>query len=320
MYRSILVPLDGSPLSEHAIPAASDLARRSGALLRLVHAHVLYTAAPIYIEGMPVIDEQMHSLGEAHERAYLEGIRDRLVTETDLRITIAVLDAADADVRDQTIPQLLARYAATTDTDLIVMTTHGRGGLARFWLGSVADALVRTSSVPLLLIRPDEDTSPMEHRPAFRQILIALDGSASAEQILEPAQRLGELTQAAYTLLHVVEPHTLISSGTFTAPTDFAAEDTQQHQMEAQRYLERIAGSLRATGVSVGVDVRVGDQVAAAILNAAREQRVDLLAIATHGRSGLARLLLGSVADKLVRGATLPVLLWRPQTPQVRDE
>jgi nucleotide-binding universal stress UspA family protein len=284
MYRSILVPLDGSPVSEHALPVASDLARRSGALLRLVHVHVLYTAAPIYVEGLPVIDEQMHSLGKAHERAYLERMRDWLLAETDLQITIAVLDPADTDVRDQSIPQMLANYAATTNTDLIVMTTHGRGGLARLWLGSVADALVRTSLVPLLLVRPDGDIMPVAHPPQFRQILIPLDGSAVAEQILEPVRTFGSLTQAEYTLLHVAEPHTLIRSGPFTAPTDFDAEDTQQRQIDARRYLERIAQSLRAADVTVGIDVRVAEQVATAILNAAHERRVDLLAIATRSR------------------------------------
>lgn len=130
MYRSILVPLDGSSASEHSLPVACALARRAGALLRLVHVHVAYTAAPIYVEGLPVIDEQLHSLGKAHERAYLEGAQDRLVDEgeADLRIVTAVLDPAEMDVRDQTVAQLLASYAATTDTDLIVMTTHGRGG------------------------------------------------------------------------------------------------------------------------------------------------------------------------------------------------
>jgi nucleotide-binding universal stress UspA family protein len=188
MYRSILVPLDGSPVSEHALLVACDLARRSGALLRLAHVHVMYIAAPIYVEGLPVIDEQVHSLGKAHERAYLERIHTRLLGEgdSDLRIAIAVLDLADTDVRDQTVAQMLASYAATTDTDLIVMTTHGRGGLARVRLGSVADALVRTSPIPLLLVRPDRATMLLEHPAAFRQILIALDGSAVAEQILNP--------------------------------------------------------------------------------------------------------------------------------------
>jgi len=293
MYRSILVPLDGSPLSEHALSVACELARRSGALLRLVHVHVVYTAAPIYVEGMPVIDEQMHSLGKAHEHTYLERIRDRLIGESELPITIAVLDPTDADVHEQTIPQMLANYAATTDTDLTVMTTHGRGGLARFWLGSVADTLARTSPTPIFLVRPDGGTMLAEHAPAFRQILIPLDGSALAEQILEPARTLGRLMQTEFTLLHVVEPRTLIRSAPFTTPTDFDAEDTQRAQKEAQRYLERVAQSLLAADVTANIEVRVGDEVALAILDEARERRVDLLAIATHGRSGLTRLLLG---------------------------
>jgi nucleotide-binding universal stress UspA family protein len=321
MYRSILVPLDGSPVSEHALLVACDLARRSSALLRLAHVHVRYTATPIYVEGLPVIDEQMHSLGKAHARAYLEHIRDRLAGEDEskLQIAVAVLDPADTDVRDQTISQMLASYVATTDTDLIVMTTHGRGGLARVWLGSVADALVRTSPSPLLLVRPDQTTMPAEHPAAFRRILIALDGLANAEQVLAPARILGRLTQAKYTLLQVVEPHTFVRSGPFTAPTDFDAEDTQRRQAEAKRYLERIAEVVESDGATVHIDVRVADQVAAAILDAAREQHVDLIAIATHGRSGLARLLLGGVADKVVRGTTLPVLLYRPQAAHVAD-
>jgi nucleotide-binding universal stress UspA family protein len=322
MYHSILVPLDGSPVSEQALPVAYDLARRSGALLRLVHVHVGYTAAPIYVEGIPVVDEQLHSLAKAHALAYLERVRDRLVDEgeADLRVAPVVLDPAEAVIRDQTVPEMLARYAATTDTDLIVMTTHGRGRLARFWLGSVADALVHTSSVPILLVRPDGDTAPVEHPPAFRQILIALDGSAAAEQLLAPARTLGDMTQAAYTLLQVVEPHTLLRSGPFTTPTDFDAEDTQRRMAEAQRYLEGIAQALRSDGVAVRVDVRVAEQVAAAILDAAADQHVDLVAIATHGQSGIARLLLGSVADKVVRGARLPVLLYRPQAPYERSD
>jgi len=313
MYRSILVPLDGSTVSEHAIPVAYDLARRSGALLRLVHVHVGHTATPIYVEGLPVIDEQLHSLGKVHERAYLEYIQNQLVAEADLQIATALLDPTDMDVRDQTIAQMLVSYAATTATDLIVMTTHGRGGLARVWLGSVADELVHTSLIPLLLVHPDRATMPAEHPAAFQRILIALDGSAMAEQLLEPERTLGGVTQAGYILLHVVEPHTLIRSAPFTAPTDFDAEDTQRRQAEIQRYLEGIARALRSDGVTVHVDVRVAEQVATAILDAAREQHVDLIAIVTHARSGLARLLLGSVADKVVRGATLPVLLYRPQ-------
>ena len=194
MYRSILVPLDGSPLSEYALPAACDIARRSGAALRLVHVHMRATSNPIYVEGLPMIDERLQSLGKDHERAYLERVRDRISAEQGLRVTIALHDLASEAGRDPSIADALAADAAATDTDLIVMTTHGRGGLARFWLGSVADTLIHVSSVPVLSLRPDELAPPIEHPPVFRHILIPLDGSALAEQILEPTLTLGDLT------------------------------------------------------------------------------------------------------------------------------
>jgi len=313
MYRSILVPLDGSPLSEYALPVASDIARRSGAALRLVHVHMPATPAPIYVEGLPVIDERLQSLGKDHERAYLERIRSRIIAEQDLSVTIAVLDPGSEAGRDATIPDVLVADASATSTDLIVMTTHGRGGLARFWLGSVADALVRVSRVPILSLRPGEPIPPIDHPPVFRHILIPLDGSALAEQILEPALALGDLMQAAYTLLHVVELFVLPSDASSLYALHLDAQMTQAVQAERQRYLDDLAQRLRAGGRQVQTQTLLAPQAAMAILDAAQTHGADLVALATHGRSGLARLLIGSVADKVRRGADMPVLLYRPQ-------
>lgn len=310
MYRSILVPLDGALISEQSLPIACELARRSGALLRLVHVHQVASAAPISMEGLPVIDQQMHSLSKAHERAYLEYIHDRLATTFDLPIAIAVLDPDDQAIHDQSVPTMLAQYADATNTDLMVMTTHGRGGIARLWLGSVADELIHQSTLPLLLIRPQQDLKAVADLASIRQILIALDGSEIAEQILVHARIIGELADAAYTLLHVVEPHTRL----FSTPIQIDAEvQGSQQQSLAQHYLDHKAWPFRAAGAQVQIDVRMADQVAAAILAAACDHHADLIAIATHGNRGLSRLLLGSVADKVVRGTTLPVLLYRPQ-------
>lgn len=312
MYRSILVPLDGSLLSEQSLPLACELARRSGALLRLAYVHQAVNADPISIAGMPVIDQQMHSLGKAHEHAYLEYLHDRLATTFDLPIAIAVLDAAestDQTNHDRSVPQMLAQYAAATTTDLIVMTTHGRGGIARLWLGSVADQLVHLSTLPLLLVRPQQNLKAVADLASIHQILIALDGTESAEHILLSARTLGELTHAEYTLLHVVEPHTRL----FSTPIDVEMHSSQQQQALAQRYLDHKAWPFRAAGAHVQIDVRMAEQVAVAILEGACEHHADLIAIATHGNRGIARLLLGSVADKVLRGTTLPVLLCRPQ-------
>jgi nucleotide-binding universal stress UspA family protein len=117
---------------------------------------------------------------------------------------------------------------------------------------------------------------------------------------------------ATYTLLRVVKPVTLFHSAPFTTPTDLDPDATMQHQMEAQCYLQAIATRLQAHQLDVRIQVMVAQQPAAAILEYARDNAADLIALATHGRGGAVRLLLGSVADKIVRGASTPVLLYRP--------
>ena len=309
MYRSIMVPLDGSAFGEHALPLALTIAQRSGAVVRLVHVHA--ASELVYmIGGAPMAEELSEVPDREAELAYLDNLTQRLVSSWGVDVISTLLDGP---------PTLALRdYAVEHAASLVVMSTHGRRLVSRFWLGSVADALARSSAVPILLVRSDQATE-QGHAPDVRKILVALDGSTLAEQILEPARMLGDLSGASYTLLHVVEPHLLFRSAPFTTPTDFDADDTQRRQVEAKRDLERVAGRLRAAGATVSVDVRVAEPVAPAILDAARDQNVDLVAIATLGRSGLARFLLGSVADKVVRGAPVPVLLYRPQAPRLED-
>ena len=142
--RTILIPLDGSPLGEQALPIGRVLAQRAGAAVHLVHVRNPYQ--PFYVqEGVPVVDEQLRPLRELHERTYLERVRARLQEEAGVEVQVALLEGPTA--------QTLSAYANTTGSDLIIMTTHGYGGFERFWLGSVADALVRMSGVPVLLRR-----------------------------------------------------------------------------------------------------------------------------------------------------------------------
>lgn len=311
MYRTILVPLDGSPLSEEALPAACDIARRSGATLHLCHVTTRTAIAPISVEGLPVIDEHLHSLGSLHDRAYLEQIRDRLMSEHDIPITVAVLDPHATPDHDQPVPCLIARHAMASGAELIVMTTHGRGGLSRFWLGSVADVLVRLSPAPLLLLRTPEGESAAGRPLRVRRILIPLDGSTRSESIVAHALSLGRVLEAELTLLRVVVPAVLGPAAPFTTPTDFDPERTRRDEAAAQRYLDALTQRLEAAGVAVRTRVVVADQVAPTILEACERGGSDLIAMATAGRSGLKRLLIGSVADKVLRRADVPLLLHR---------
>lgn len=312
MYRSILVPLDGSPLSEYPLPVACDIARRSGATLRLVHVHMRTRPARIRNKGRPVVDGHLQSSDKTCALAYLERIRDGLAGEHDFPITVAVLDPIEAGVPNQSIPGVLATHAAKTETDLIVMTTHGPSGPAHSWFGSVADALIRTSPVPVLLLRPN--TGVLESHPprALERILIPLDGSTQSEAIVEHVLALGQLQQFEYTLLQVVAPFILGVTAPFITPTDSDPERTRQLQTEAQHELDRVARRLRATGARVRTRIPISEHVAAAILEESRQHSIDLIAMSTTERGRLARLLTGSVTDKVLRHAEIPLLIYRP--------
>jgi nucleotide-binding universal stress UspA family protein len=167
----------------------------------------------------------------------------------------------------------------------------------------VADELIRRALIPVLLVRPGEKAPGILPEPVLDNILIPLDGSALAEQALEPALDLARLMEARCSLLRVVESGSSPGDRGPGGPPDGA---------QAEAYLGRVAGRLREQGVPVRTRVVVARHAAEAILEEAEAQASNLIALATHGRAGLKRLLPGSVADKLVRGAASPVLVYRP--------
>jgi len=303
MYRTILVPLDGSPFAEHALPLALNLARRAGAALRLVH--VYSPTALVYPELYPVDGDSFECEIKTGQRIYLEGVVRRIA---EVALVPTTFDILEGDVAP-TIQQEAARINA----DLVVMTTHGRGQVARFWLGSVADRLIRDLPAPLLLMQPTDDEIDWKRDPLLRHILVPLDGSALAEQIVEPAVALGSLAEADYTLVRVIAPpppaHREDSDPTRAERRRLQHEKLQK---EAQQYLDHVGSRLQERSLQVATTVASGSSPAAAILHRAVQPKVDLIALATHGRSAVARMVLGSVADKVIRGSTLPVLVHRP--------
>jgi nucleotide-binding universal stress UspA family protein len=313
MYRSILVPLDGSAFGEHALPLALSIARRAGAEVQLLHVHSPLVS--IYPEGAFAVDTQLDHELKRRQQTYLEGVAQRLKGLADLRVHPVVLEGA--------IAPTIRATAESTGAGLVVMTTHGRGALARVWLGSVADHLIRDLPMPLLLVRPGESAAEFTPEPVLKHLLLPLDGSPLAEQMLEPAVALGSLMDATYTLLRVIRPVIPGPEAPDYAGVRLWAEHLiaqmakleAEARKEAEAYLEAVAGRLRARSLRVQTRVAVEDQPAAAILHEAVPPAADAVALATHGRRGLARLFLGSAADKVIRGASVPVLVHRPLVP-----
>jgi nucleotide-binding universal stress UspA family protein len=295
----MIVPLDGSQLAEQAVPVAAALARAADAELHLVHVHVATSAEPIHVEGLPVVDEHLRPRWREHAQAYLDQARHRLASGD--RVSTVLLEGP--------IAPALASHARARGASLVVLTTHGRGGFQRAWLGSVADDLIRVSPVPLLLLRPEPGPAP----GPFRRILVPLDGSPLAESILEHAVRLARLEEAAEIALFSVVPDVLSVGLVPASGAAIPAGDLTRAERDRTRaYLEAVAGKLKADGLPVRTRVEVAGNVAGTILEAARDEHADLVALSTHGQSGLRRLALGSIADKLVRGSPTPVLLFRP--------
>lgn len=309
MYRSILVPLDGSAFGEHALPLAVSLAAKSDAVLHLAHVHQV--VPPATLSGVAILDTIDVHLRQ-DEQAYLADVGRRL---TEVRPTKLVPHLLDGDA----VPTL-CEFAAAKDVDLVVMSTHGRGAMGRFWLGSIADECVRKMPRPVLLVRPPEGKPDLKRLPQFKSILIPLDGTPLAEQVIDPAVALGQHFGAEYTLvrvnLPVLRPTYLPEGSGMFGITHGVLENItllqRQALEESTHYLRGVAEKLKARGLRVNTRVLVDEEPAVALLAEAQARGADLIAMETHARRGLSRLINGSIADRIVRAATMPVLLNRP--------
>jgi nucleotide-binding universal stress UspA family protein len=296
MFRTIVVPLDGSELAERALPYAQTLANAGGGRVVLVRTQPASKA-----ELMDVSGESAST--EIPAEDYLADARLRL-PGLPVQTMIEYGHAGDAIV--QTVHEQGA--------DTIVMTTHGRSGFGRWLYGSVADHVLRHAMVPVLLVPaacPYAWSGTGGSQPAEpRRILVPLDGSAFGEAILPAAGRLAALLDAEIDLLRAVEMPT--SGGyPYAESLAYVPELLETQQAAAQGYVEDVAARLRAEGRGVTARTEVG-WPGTVIASVARERQAGVIAMATHGRSGLARVVLGSVATATLQQACAPLLLVRP--------
>lgn len=305
---TLLVPLDGSQSAEQALTLAAPLAARTGGRLLLLSVPSIYTADlswadAVYAQpmaaGAPVVSfEGLVAESERATAAYLAAVADRM-------------RAKDVVVETRMPSEVPARaILACAETDavsLIVMGSHGRGGMARWALGSVADKVIQASPAPIILTR---GAAP-RIRPDLGRIVVALDGSPLASQVLPTVSWLAKAFDVSVTLVTVAAgPEHVLWSGLAGGASLANAAASER---AAENYLLDQTEALRTQDIEADSALLVGDDVAETLCNAAAAPDVGLLAMTTHGRGGLARWALGSVADRVARTVQAPLLIQRAE-------
>ncbi len=329
MFKRILVPLDGSLRAESALPVAARIASASDGtvvLLRVVGIPAEYSTYiySSYLAQTPIYAQEILDAEQANAENYLADIA-KADTLAGLKVeTNALSGTAGMTILDT---------ARDEHIDIIVMCSHGETGFRRWALGSVALQVSRHSPVPVLVLREDgmAPTSPFPDRlRPLRTVtaLVALDGSKLAEVALEPA---------AYLVAALAAPAqgTLLLSTVVNVPARNKLE-TEEHLLdEARKYLMGVAehlqaGELAKLNLAIDWSIELSKDVADALIKAAENGKVtesshefpgcDLVAMATHGRGGLQRWVLGSVTERVLSATKLPLLIVRPKVEQEQPE
>ena len=296
MLRRIVVPLDGSSFSEQVLPLAVRLAERHHAQLELVH--VFEALAPYLVQGAPPIDPGLDSALRRDRKAYLEYEAQRLRNASSVKVDSRVLEGME-------VATTLADYCAEGHVDLAVMATHGRGGLSRFWVGSVATGFVRRSDTPVLLVRPPGEPTTEVAPTSLRHILLPLDGTPADDEAIEDAIAVAEGDGAEFFLLHVKGPVV------YFAEPEVSPEIEAELASASESYVDTVAKRIRARGYTATTHVIVEESPARAILQFAESWDINLIVMETHARTGASRVVHGSVTDKVIRGSRAPVLVHR---------
>ena len=285
MFKKILVPLDGSPLSQRALEPALVMGKHTGAELLLVRTPVVETL------GFAV-SEHKHAEARNDALVYLETIR-KSNEQPELNIQTQIIEG---DVAGAIVDTAIAEQA-----DLIVMSTHGYSGLTRWVLGSVTEKVLRSAACPVLAVRAARHP---------QKVLITLDGSPLSDRAIEPGIAVAQGLGAAVTLLRVV-PSVSIDWKLDEHENGLSRRLQEDLIGEAKDYLRARSEAAARSDLSIKCEVRIGSP-AEIILEHVETYGTDLIVMATHGRTGLKRWVYGSVTAKVLRSVNCSMLVIRP--------
>jgi nucleotide-binding universal stress UspA family protein len=293
-----MVPVDGSAFSEQSLPFAIAVARQMEAPLQLIRVRA---SLPLDTDGSQA-EDYLRRMAAQLSVEVPAGVSTRLRTDE-----YGPLEYPPPPTN--AVADVLARHAREERGALIVMATHGHGGMRRAWLGSVADSLIREAPCPILLVRPRDEafsTAAAADR-GIRHVLLPLDGTSTSQLAIPRAVEIGSRFGARYTLLRVMSPLAWEISPHSYDPPPVALSAMSGRAAAAE--LESLAEPLRRRGLTVATHVTDATSPAPAILAYAAAHAVDLIVIGTGGAGPFRRVLLGSVSDKVVRGSDIPVMV-----------
>ena len=299
MYEKVLVPLDGSEMAEGALLYAEQLAGRLGSEITLVY-----------------VNELSSYLKENLIQSYLQKMVE-VTKEGVSRYRSAPGISPSIEVKSVIVPgspaETIIEYADSNNMGSIIMSTHGQSGIKQWALGSVAERVVRATTKPVLLVRANILGLNMREKGLFNKVLVPLDGSIESEAIIPYVEEFAPRLNVNVILLRV------LARG-YRMPDNYAPlsyEQLEADKVSANAYLDRVGAHLKEKGVSVMTELRSGieirsDNAAEQIIQLANEAQADLVAMTTHGRSGVEQKVFGSVAERVLYEGNTPLMLVRP--------
>jgi len=287
MFKKVLLPLDGSAEAESPLPYIKDFSNKF--------------SSKVHVLGVGVGNKRRKVNRLLAD--YIQCTADNLAQDGIL--------ARSHMLYGHAVDQILL-FIKENAIDLLVMATHGRSGVTRWWIGSIAENIVTEATIPVLLVRSKRlRETEVNKTKTFRHILVPLDGSSIGESALQYAETLALKLDAAISLLHVI--HSFDGLG-FDIPGYDLKIMTKKLNDSGEKYLKSISEKLKNKGIKTSSKVVVGNP-ATTIIEYAQEKKIDLIAMSTHGRSGITRWVLGSVADKILKESSLP--LWLVRSPKM---
>jgi len=312
MYRRMLVPLDGSKLAEETLPYVRELAGRLD-----LDLDFLFVCDPRMTQMAPMSQIYVDKMAEM-VREQIQKIQTTTVGKETMRpieVRSKVITGVPADE--------ILKYAEVNKVDIIMMATHGASGVRRWAMGSVAYQVLHASKIPVWLVRSGLPQETIYDKWPSRTIMVPLDGSKLAEAALPHAEAIARQRGAQVMeilLLSVYAPEQILAGYFYqnnyppVVPLNYSElikEENERAKERCEQYLKETAQQLTARGIKVRTQAVMGE-AADEIIRYANKNPFQLIVMASHGRSGLSHLAFGSVAEKVLLEADVPILLVTP--------